>query len=89
MGAVLPRQADGGIDALPAALAVVEMHKQVFVGHHRPPFGYVSGCSQRAASVIFLELIGIGGFIPARDTAVLLELGKSGGYHVVLLDRRR
>jgi hypothetical protein len=35
MGAVLPRQADGSIDALAAALAVVEKHKQVFVSHKR------------------------------------------------------
>ena len=36
MGIVLFRQADGGIDALPAAFAVVEIHRQVFVGHGRP-----------------------------------------------------
>jgi hypothetical protein len=35
MRVVLPRQADDGINALSAACAVVEMHKQVFVGHGR------------------------------------------------------
>jgi hypothetical protein len=35
VGAMLPRQADGDINALCAAFAVVEMHKQVFVGHKR------------------------------------------------------
>jgi hypothetical protein len=35
MGAVLPREPDGGIDALHALLAVVKMHEQVLVSHRR------------------------------------------------------
>jgi len=35
VGAVTRRKADGGIDALGASLAVVKMHEQVVVTHHR------------------------------------------------------